>query len=189
MLLTHQLWREAHPVSVLSLHPHWLPTTWDPKPGQEGMSPWQMKDMGGRADFPSPPLSPQWVSCRLEAWAGRETRPGGWQCGKAWTTSTDSTSQLNQFRVIWKNREASHPFSLQSSSWKCQDKCWLARGWRMRASCAVLKTKQQVKPYSSRTYRRISTNSSKSPAGRQLAWTGLGSFRKLQNRVNNNKQK
>lgn len=46
VLLTHQLWRKACPISVLCVQPHWLPPTWDPKPGQEGMSLWHIKDMG-----------------------------------------------------------------------------------------------------------------------------------------------
>lgn len=143
---------------------------------------------------PSPVSLLQAGSVGARVGEGGGHRPGGWQCGKGWTTSIGSTSQLNQFRVIMKPQGSISllfpaifllevPIQALVSSCKIN----VDGGRDFYVLCSIQSSRWS--PTLAELYRSISTSSSKSPAGRQLAGTGLGSFRKLQNRVNNNKQK
>lgn len=135
MLLTHQLWRQARPISVLCVHPHCLPTTRDPKPGQEGMSPWLTKDLGNREGFPCPHGSLLSLHGELPAgWegasqCGRGTRTQNWGWA-VWEGTDHPYGQHLAVKSVQSYNETvgfiSHSSSPQSSSWKCQSKCWLA---------------------------------------------------------------
>lgn len=132
--------------------------------------------------FSSPPTVSflQAGSMQASVGEGGGHGPGGWQCGKGWTTSAGSTLQLNQFRVIMKSQGSlsflSPAISLLEVPIQVLVSLLDKRGRRMRLLCAVLNTKQQVKPYSSRNIREHFYQFQQEPCRQTACRDRLGEF-------------
>lgn len=134
VLLTHQLWRQARPVYVLYMHPHWDSNTWGTKPGWEVITPQRQgtaDGFGGRGRVLKRTVRssvlPWWEQEQLSQ-RGRERRTYDWRLavGEGLVYLFWQNLKIS-LKWSWNHRVVFHPFLLWSHAWKRQYKRRLAR--------------------------------------------------------------